>query len=1151
MNPLPPEADASEPFAASCCARFSVADLETRLRAADPSAFLALPRLLRRVIKQDRHLGGFGVWVPHRKSYTIGRDALLRIVDRAELGLAGDADLPETVILLARPSPRKLAAMSDGDALVLLWRMLFHAKVHLALDAQTAAGKLTAPEIWRRVQQIGPATFESIGAVLARDHWLLPPRDPASIYAEFAAVYLELRHFAASCLPRYFPDLESFRAVDQCVGQDVDAKELFEQTRLPGAPDPKDRGEPIELVGPLVDVEPPEPEPSPEPEIPSETKYRWLMRKSQRPAAAGNVVRAAVYRARARRCAPPELVDRATTALQMDVYRLTRRLQAALEQEESDPHPWQSILLALVEQTSDDTWTVEARLLYDLQRACVDYEREIYTVDLAEWLWSWGRRPLRRRLPNQRDALMLKHLRSAARRLPSARLSAADRRQLARLLRDAEVRVERRLREQLRPQIVAAFDEVGLSAHNPPERVARGKLVEELLDQIGLRGFLTMGDLRDAISRNHLKLPDLSEPRDFLQGDSLLQADRKLALKLDGVYRRGECYLRGMQRLSSVAFGTPLGRFVTRFVAVPFGGAYVALAGVHHVWEIIHGVKHPPVDPDLLSELPPPVESGFSLTSPVVVFSLGLFLLCLINSAWFRRAVAAFFRTVYHVVHSLVIEPIGWLFRWPLLRRILSGRLFVLTFRFGLKPLFWTAVVWLVFRRGPIDRASAAISAAGVFLGFNLLLNSRVGRTAEEVAVDGVVQAWHQFGLRAITGLFWWIVDCFKSFLETVERLMYAVDEWLRFRSGQGVVALAMKAVLGFFWFFIAYVLRFCVNVLIEPQINPIKHFPVVTVSHKLLLPLIPSFAHLLSLTLDKPLAWTVATAIITSIPGVFGFLVWELKENWRVYAANRRRGLSPAPIGSHGETMVRLLKPGFHSGTLPKRFAKLRQAERRARLSGRWQTVRKHAQTLHHIELFVRNYVERDFLALLQESRAWAGRAIALDEIWLGTASLQLIFRGGDSSTRLRVKLEVESDLLIAGLAEAGGCRQLSPRQQRALATALLGLYKSFGVDLVREQIASLLVAPTPPYDMTPQGLVVWPDGRWDVEVLYDLRDDAWIAPQSVRGLAREPMPTLQRPQILLNEVFVSWDDWVKVWNQDVAEGQPLDSLAPVCVLR
>ena len=69
-------------------------------------------------------------------------------------------------------------------------------------------------------------------------------------------------------------------------------------------------------------------------------------------------------------------------------------------------------------------------------------------------------------------------------------------------------------------------------------------------------------------------------------------------------------------------------------------------------------------------------------------------------------------------------------------------------------------------------------------------------------------------------------------------------------------------------------------------------------------------------------------------MPGIFGFLVWEFRENWRLYAANRPKGLRPVPLGPHGETMPRLLRPGFHSGTLPKRFAKLRRAERRA---GKW----------------------------------------------------------------------------------------------------------------------------------------------------------------------------------------------------------------------
>src|SRR5581483_8768427 len=115
------------------------------------------------------------------------------------------------------------------------------------------------------------------------------------------------------------------------------------------------------------------------------------------------------------------------------------------------------------------------------------------------------------------------------------------------------------------------------------ERVARNKLAEELLDRIVARGFLNLGDLRDALSRNQLKLPDLGGPDELWRGDALLRADRRFAERLHGVYRRGEAYLRGLQRLSSLAFGTQPGRFFTRFVALPLGGAFFLLEGLQHL----------------------------------------------------------------------------------------------------------------------------------------------------------------------------------------------------------------------------------------------------------------------------------------------------------------------------------------------------------------------------------------------------------------------------------------------------------------------------------------------------------------------------------------------------------------------------------------
>jgi len=1128
--------------------RITVAELEVRLRAVDPAAFLVLPRILRRVIKQDRHWGGFGLHVPHRKSYTIGGEALLEIVDRSELGLAQDAPLPETVVLLAQPDPRKLADMAAGEALVRVWRLLFHARVHLAMNALAAAGRLGPSDVWRRIVEIGPAAFKASAAVLVQDQWLFFSGDEASTYIELAAVYLELRYFAPSALGRCFPELGDFGAVWR---RDIDADRLFEATRLAGAPDPEDRCELVRsLDGAMEEIEPREPQPTAA-ERPSAKKCRRLMRKALRWAALGNVVRAAIQRAKALRCAPAELTERLASAVRSDVHLLTRRLLAALELGDATPRLWQTSLLALVQQTPHGIWTPEARLLYDLQKTCVDYERKLFTVDLVEWALSRGRRPIKRQLPNQRDVLMLKHLRSAAGRLPSARLSRSDRRQLWLLLGEAQRRVESRLRRHLRPQIDAALDAVGLIAQNLPETVARKKLVEELLDRIGDRGYLTMGDLRDAISRNNLKLPDASDPREFLRGDPLLRADRRLAQSLDGVYRRGEFYLRWMQRLGVLGFGTRLGRLLTRFAAVPFGGAYVALAGMHHVWEMIQGVEHPPIDAEALDAASPrAVDSGAVLISSPVVLCVGLVLLGLINFPSFRRAVGVCFQTAWRLLRAAVVEPVRWLLNWPPLVRFFQSKAFGLAFRFGIKPLLWTAAVWWMLPRRSVHWWNAML----LFLAFNAVLNSRVGRNIEEVLLDELAEGWRRFGLRAITGLFWWIVDLFKALLETVERTMYAVDEWLRFRSGQSAASLGLKAALGTAWFFVAYVLRFCVNVLIEPQINPIKHFPVVTVSHKLLLPLIPTLAGVLELTMDKPLAWTVAGTVITSIPGVFGFLVWELKENWRLFAANRRAQLSPVPVGSHGETVSRLLKPGFHSGTLPKRFAKLRRGERAARSGGSWRAARKHLHAIQHVEAAVRRYVEREFLELFAQSRCWGLPPITLDAARLGTASIRLDFgcAGVEPDAKLRIAFEVVSGRLLAGVSDPGWSDRLTTSQRQVLVTAILGFYKSAGVELVRQQIESQFSAPVPPYDVSYDGLTVWPDDSWDVEVFYNFRDDAWIAPQTIRGLSRRPMPTIPRRRLLFGEVPVGWDDWVLIWNQDLAgQGHPPESVAPVRVLR
>src|SRR5262249_46561622 len=151
---------------------------------------------------------------------------------------------------------------------------------------------------------------------------------------------------------------------------------------------------------------------------------------------------------------------------------------------------------------------------------------EVYAVDLVEWALHFGQRPLKRPLPHQREVLMVRHLRGAFRRVGAVRLVDAHRPPPPPPLGGALPHRAQPLRDRFRPPVGAALDDAGLQPQNYPERLARDKLIEELLDRLTERGFLTIGDLRDALSRNQLKLPDLAGAGEFFRGDPLLRSDR-------------------------------------------------------------------------------------------------------------------------------------------------------------------------------------------------------------------------------------------------------------------------------------------------------------------------------------------------------------------------------------------------------------------------------------------------------------------------------------------------------------------------------------------------------------------------------------------------------------------------------------------------
>jgi hypothetical protein len=1134
----------------------SVAELERILSRTDPAALLVPPRILRRVIKKDRGLTGLGLQVPHRKSYVLDRERLLRIADREELGILPNRDLPPTLLLFPRPDAQRLATRDQGVTLRKYWRLLFHARIHVALSQRVAEGRLTEADVRERIRQIGTTEFGEATAVLRQENFLLPPDDARAIYEEFAAVYLELRYFAPHLLPTYFPACAHVETMDAILSRDVDAAALFAATRLEGAADP----EPPPPPPVLPDEDEPEAaaarsateEPASNPSLALGVEdiprtYRRLLERADQAGARGNLVRAAVFRMRAVPLAPPEQADATRAAAGRDLEQLSERLQKALDFADEDAADWRQALLALLEPAAHGIWPSERRLLYDLQKVCIDQERPVYAVDLVEWFVSWGRRPIQRLLPFHGPVLMVKHLRAALHRLTVVRMPEPIRRRLVTLLIESVHRCEHRLRERVRPVIRGVLDKVGLKPGNIAELVARDKVVEELIDRVIERGFLGMGDLRDAIARNRLKLPDLTglesrptggllrQGREWLRaagrgiatfflGDQLIRANRHLTADLDGIYHRGEIYLRWLQRLNAAAFGTHIGRLLTLYVALPFGCSIALLK----VWEEVTELFRP-APPEGSEE----AAKAAGHIDPYAFLGLGLFFLALFHVAPFRRGLLYACVKLWIGLRVLFRDLPAWFVRLPWVVRILQSDPWLFAYQFLLKPLPWALLCALGLVYLGIGLPISLGVGAAVFAVVSLLLNSRLGLYIEEVWTDSLVRTWQLIRLDLVPGLVRWVIFLFRRLQEEVERLIYTVDEWLRFRPGDSRLSLYIKPALGLIWFCLTYVFRVIFNLFVEPTFNPIKHFPVVTVTAKLIVPIYPElfafFKTPIEPVLGKALGGTVATTAIFLLPGLAGFLVWEFKENWRLYRANQSPTLRPEIVGHHGETVLRLMRPGLHSGTLPKLYARLRH--------GRGRSPRRQYEALHHLRERLRQFVERNLLAILAGSKSWGDSThLTVGEITIGTNRIRLELCG--PGTSIHIDFEEHAGWLTAGLTcltswPETWLLRLTREQALAFRDALAGFYKLAGVDAVREQIESLLPAGSA-YDLTAEGLVVWPAAGSNGEVVYDLNSGPELAPHLRGTTSASTLPPLSTEALLYSATPIRWADWVQTWQLD-----------------
>jgi len=1078
-----------------------LAELEQALLQTDPAALLVPVRVVRRLVTAALGPSSLFGRIPHSLGWCCDRQTLVQNVDEDELDFQNDRLLPKTVILLARPNLEELRTQGPEGMLLTYWRRLFHMRIHLALEEQRAAGALDDDRVRGRIADLGPTAFAEARLVLEQEGWLAPRASEFQAYLELAAVYFELRQFSPDLRATYFPALRDLDAVDRILGQEVDPDEVYAATRLPGAPDPV-----IRLDNRYDD---------------SHDYYWKLMRTAERARQVNDSVRAAVLHTKAGRVAPFVLVGETQSKAQDDLLKLTLRMREAFKLTSEQFHEWLELLPALLDKADQGDRAAEAWVLRDLQQACVEHERKLYALDAIDWMLSVGHRPIQRPLSRVQLLRSTKHLRSAAQRLTSARLAEEDRAKLAKLVQATLHQTEERVRERFRPILQAAFRDVGLVASNPPEETALLKMTEELLDHIVAYGFLTFSILRDTISRNHLKMGDLEDPFDFRRGDPLIRLDRRLGALMDGVYQRGESYLLGLERLGSLAFGTWPGRFLCLHILLPFGGAYVTLETLQH---FAHSLM-PSAHIDLLPGVSCWLLGGLWLlfTYVEVLNTLAL--------RGLRESCAA--------LYWFCIDLPGQTLRIRSLRAFLTSWPVLLLYWYVLTPLLVFAPLW---HYTPLPWRTTEV-AVGLFFAANLVVNSRFGWLVGQALFEAANLIFYRLQADLLQGLFDQVVLFFNKVGQAVEYVLYFVNDWLRAEENQDSVGWGLRILLSMIWTPISFLLRLLFVVAIEPNLNPIK-LVISLIIAKLMLPVAPALEHrLYELFVNvSPALMAHAIAgfvIFYVVPGAGAFLFWEIQENWKLYRANRPRKLEPVVIGHHGETMLQLLKPGFHSGTIPSLQRQLRQAESTAIATGNWHQTRTARRELEAVAHAVRIFAEREFLALLRDVPQWPQGQVRLGEVHLTCSTIELDLEHNEyRETPVRLEFAERAGWLWGSVAEAGWLRQLNEPARKALAAALTGWYKTVGVHFVPVQVTASLPPGTLRRTITRDELQVWTEG-FPIEPLhYVLRAPFEVlVPRTSEGDGVTDGLGIVARELMFSRNPLTWTDWIAYWQR----GQPL----------
>jgi hypothetical protein len=676
---------------------------------------------------------------------------------------------------------------------------------------------------------------------------------------------------------------------------------------------------------------------------------------------------------------------------------------------------------------------------------------------------------------------------------------------------------------------------VGFVLRSRPEGQAFDSLVAELLDRVVDRGFLSLPQLRDSVSRHDVKLPDLASAMELVLGDPLLLADERLSRELDGIYRRGDIYLRWFQKLSSVPFGTSTGRKLSTWLVLPLLGAFIIVDGIRLMFS--------------------PVAQWFGARP--WAFDWGVFgatalvLLGLLHSESMRFAA------------RLLLDALGWLLGLVLIRlpRAVFGAVLLQRWmrrpavrgllRVGLIPALLSLTVYWATAREPVPLLRWVLPFT-TFAVVAIVMGSRLGYWLEDFYLEQVAPAWSTFSRQWIPALLRAISHTFSAVMNVLEAFSHRIGEALRGRRSASIVGVVVAGGAGLVWAITAYLVRLYATLLVEPEVNPLKHFPVVTVAHKFLLPFLPE----LLVAVERPLhvlgpflAGAIAGVTVFLSPSIFGFLAWELKANYRLYRATRPQLVQPARFGPHGESCRELLVEGLHSGTIPKLFARLRRAAQRRLDRGLAIDAETSSLTRSELGRFYRRleqvrhslhrFVERELLPPLHGARRCSLHDLEVTKIDISSNRIRLRIASNARSAVLELTLEQLGGWLVASLSRRDLLTQLSRRERLLFENALAVFYQRARVDLVREQIEAELAGVVEgvcqgrgdplEYAIDARGFTVYlPHQQLVFNLTTRFRKN--LAPKVI-GAKSPAAPKIRSEGLLLSQQRIRFEDWEDAW--------------------